>query len=239
MDLFAYAQMGNLEPIMEPNGIKDIKRLRGLRLMQFEKPLSVEEIDKIVYTQTKYSLEALFAWDPKYKCWCYDDRSSLYASWFLYKNGQPRWDRIHGKLRKAVKFEIKKTKRKVYKQYEIYNKYCGREDVLYIHTRTGGNNWNYFGCNEYLSKPWYLEHVDDSFDSTYCDIYAKIDPELTKSIIEEIQAENDAWDKGIQKVTAVEQPSFTIPYEKRILVKPDGTVLESKTELENKKEEIE
>ena len=23
-------------------------------------------------------------------------------------------------------------------------------------------------------QPWYLERVDDSFDSTYCDIYAKI-----------------------------------------------------------------
>ena len=200
MDLYAYAQMADLEPIMEANGIKDIQRLRGLRLMQFEEPLNEKEIEKTIRSRLKYNLESLLAYDPRTGWYCYCWRSDCLRDWFLYKNGQPRWKRIHGKLRKAVKFEIKKTRKNVLKQYEMWNKYCGREDVLYIHTRTGGNNWNYYGCNKYLSEPWYLDHVTDSFDSTYCDIYAKIDPELTKSMLEKMKQEEENRPKEEEEI---------------------------------------
>ena len=59
-------------------------------------------------------------------------------------------------------------------QFNTWNKYVGRDDVLYIHARIGGNNWNYYDGPELARQPWFLEKVDDCFDSTYCDIYAKI-----------------------------------------------------------------
>lgn len=83
-------------------------------------------------------------------------------------------EKIHGKLRKKVKFAAKQAIRRAFNQYNTWNKYAGRDDVLYIHARIGGNNWEYFGGPELTKEPWFLEKVDDSFDNTYCDIYAKI-----------------------------------------------------------------
>lgn len=58
---------------------------------------------------------------------------------------------------------------------EMFNKYCGRDDVLYIHARVGGANWNYYDCDNLVkSKDWFLDKIDDSYDCTYCDIYAKL-----------------------------------------------------------------
>lgn len=56
----------------------------------------------------------------------------------------------------------------------LFNEYCGQDDVLYIHARIGGLNWNDFGGPELEKQPWFLDKVDDPFDSTYCDIYARI-----------------------------------------------------------------
>jgi len=68
---------------------------------------------------------------------------------------------------------MKTSKREVEKNFAAFNKYCGRKDILYIHARIGGGNWpNY--CAEVETQPWFVEKVDDAFDSTYCDIYAKI-----------------------------------------------------------------
>jgi hypothetical protein len=63
------------------------------------------------------------------------------------------------------------------RQWELWNKYAGKDDILYIHTRIGGGNWSYYG-KEVVSKPWFLERVDDAYDDTYCDIYAKIKPQV-------------------------------------------------------------
>lgn len=88
---------------------------------------------------------------------------------------EPRWDRIHGFKRKKLKFEIKKQKKAIEKQYEMFNKYCGRYDILYIHARIGGGNWSYYR-DQVINQPWFIEKVDDAYDSTYCDIYARIEP---------------------------------------------------------------
>ena len=86
-----------------------------------------------------------------------------------------RWDRVHGKKRKAFKYVIKKAKKEVYQQYEMWNKYAGRSDVLYIHCRLGAGNWDYYkGWDIIESQPWFLDKVEDNFDNTYMDIYAKI-----------------------------------------------------------------
>jgi hypothetical protein len=63
------------------------------------------------------------------------------------------------------------------RQWELWNKYAGKDDILYIHARIGSENWSYYG-KEVVGKPWFLEKVDDAYDSTYCDIYAKIKPQV-------------------------------------------------------------
>ena len=102
MDLYAFTQIENYE-----NDLKDIlphiPRLRGIRKMSEEKPLS----------------------DPSY-------------------------------------------------QIERFNSYCGEEKVYMIHTRIGGNNWDYYGGDSITKFPWFVERVDDDFDNTYCDIYVRI-----------------------------------------------------------------
>ena len=87
-----------------------------------------------------------------------------------------KWDKVHGKKRKMFKWELRKAKRSVEEQMKIFNKYCG-QDVLYIHARIGGNNWNYYDGESLRKEPWFFEKVDDAFDNTYCDIYAKINGE--------------------------------------------------------------
>lgn len=58
----------------------------------------------------------------------------------------------------------------VRKQCGLWNKYAGRDDVLYIHSRCRGAD------AEMRAMPWYLDDARDAFDGTYCDIYAKIEP---------------------------------------------------------------
>lgn len=166
MDLGAYAQIEKFDKLAKDNGI-DIPRLRGYRLMSEETPISQEEIDQLKIDHMIRVVENLFC--------------DLNPNYYLVKdhNGDfcgIRWDRIHGRKRRVLKFEIKKQKRRVQQQYDIWNKYAGREGVLYIHSRIGGNNLGYFdGPNKIANRPWFLERVDDSFDNTYCDIYAKVD----------------------------------------------------------------
>ena len=70
---------------------------------------------------------------------------------------------------------VKKQLNALKENFNTFNKYCGREDVLYIHARIGGSNWKFYGGNELEKKPWFIEKVDDYFDDTYCDIYARIE----------------------------------------------------------------
>jgi len=70
-----------------------------------------------------------------------------------------------------TKFETGNEK----KQYETFNKYVGRNDILCIHARIGGSNWPYYK-DQVINQPWFIEKIDDGFDETYCDIYARIKP---------------------------------------------------------------
>lgn len=76
---------------------------------------------------------------------------------------------LHGKKRKKYKLVLKHAR----KQYDIFNKYVGK-NVLYVHARLGGSNWTFYGGSELEKHPLYLERVDDYFDNTYCDIYFKL-----------------------------------------------------------------
>ena len=178
MDLLAYDQIDELEKLAEANGIK-VPRLRGYRLMSEERPVSKEELKtieanalSIVYERYCTS-EPLFSTHPF--CYEYSNKTDRIKKRFLTKDGKLRWERIHGKRRKNVKYLLKKKKEAIRKEYGMWNKYAGQKNVLYIHTRCGGNNWEAFGCESIVKQPWYLGRADDSFDETYCTIYAKVD----------------------------------------------------------------
>ena len=186
MDLYAYSQIGNeeIERIVEANGI-EIPRLRGYRLMKDEKPVNKDFIKEKINCAIVDVAEGLCRTEP---IWNVNDPGRLYSSstdrkcqYYLTKDNTRddgysgiRWARIHGKKRKILKFEIQKLKKKTLNQYNAWNKYAGRDDILYIHARIGGNNWNYYDGPELARQPWFIEKVDDYYDGTYCDIYAKI-----------------------------------------------------------------
>lgn len=182
MDLGAYAQIDDLSAIMKENNIS-VERLRGLRLMANEEPISDEKIEEqaaqIGFLNCESLCEANFVLDP----WSFElsSRTNQIKKKYLIKNEEGsyvgvHWDRIHGKKRKAFKYVIKSARKRVWNNLSIFNKYCGRNDVLYIHARIGGGNWAYYGGSKITEQPWFLERVDDPFDGTYCDIYAKIKP---------------------------------------------------------------
>ena len=186
MDLGAYAQIDNLNVLMTRNEIS-VPRLRGLRLMSQEKPLSPDDVAKIARKQAMYELEHLCESDFRLNAWCFElsERTRRLKRKYLIfdENGRTpidvRWDRIHGKKRKAFKYAIKRATLRTYVQYALFNSYCGRPDILYIHARIGGGNWPYYG-KEVKDQPWFICKVDDAFDSTYCDIYARLNPDITK-----------------------------------------------------------
>lgn len=197
MDLGAYINIENLSTIARENGIS-VPRLRGYRLMKDEKPVVVKDVVDFGYDAynciqeyfvrravkaytlcqlEEYSLTKNKTYASRYvRLDTYTDRCvNRYYDYFGKDRKKPfPWNRFHGKLRKKLKLLYKQCYRRTKAQYDAWNKYCGREDVLYIHARIGGLNWDYFDGPEIAKQPWFLERVDDSFDSTYCDIYAKL-----------------------------------------------------------------
>lgn len=188
MDLYAYCQIGELDELVKKNGI-EVPRLRGYRLMKDEKPITADDWKKIRHNTEIDVMERLCQseWGrDKYGMWITDYTRAKcayhiknYECRFMledeegYKEPEIRWDRLKGKKKRIFITRVKNELRRFKKQYEVWNKYCGREDILYIHARIGGGNWSSY-CDQVVGQPWFLEKVDDGWDSTYCDIYANI-----------------------------------------------------------------
>lgn len=182
MDLGAYAQIDSLSQIMKDNNI-DIPRLRGLRLMKDEQPYSDERIEECARSYWLRDCELACTSGFSYGSGWYEfsDRTWKLKRKYLQFNedNEPiaiRWDKIHGKKRNLFKYLLKQNRKKLSKNLQTFNKYCGRDDVLYIHARIGGANWVPYHGPEIKKQPWFLDKEDDPWDSTYCDIYAKIKP---------------------------------------------------------------
>lgn len=182
MDLGAYAKISDLQNIMNSNNIY-VPRLRGLRLMRDEKPLSEEQITKesknIGLINCEFLIEGHFKEDPDF--YEISDEMIKRVDKYILKDEKGNrtdvnWDAVPVKKRKLFHLEMQKADKAVREQYRIFNKYCGHDDVLYIHARIGGMNWRGYDGQELMSKSWFLEKVDDAFDPTYCDIYARIKP---------------------------------------------------------------
>ena len=166
MDIGAYVQIDELESLMKLNGI-EVPRLRGLRLMSKEKPTSRQRIDEMIINRLLFDIQYELPLSQR----------SL-GRYLIQKDGEfvdVNWRRVHGKRRKQFRFLKKQAARQYTNQYAMFNKYCGQKDILYIHARIGGANWNYYGGPELEKQPWFIEKADDGFDCTYCDIYAKLE----------------------------------------------------------------
>ena len=183
MDLYAYAQIDKLDEIILKNNIV-VPRLRGLRLMSEEKRMTEEEMAEEIKKTMPYVAENLITSVPTFKlnanCFEYSSWTDLLRQYYLEYDpeikSRPvkiRWDRIHGWKRRNLKFAMKQKEKRMRQQWDTFNKYVGRDDVLMIHARIGGGNWSSY-YKEVQYEPWFIEKVDDSFDRTYCDIYARI-----------------------------------------------------------------
>lgn len=176
MDLWAYANIGNVEEIANANGIY-CPRLRGYRLMKDEEPEDIRQLiaeKHIDYNCVKDLCQSDPFWDPHAHFYSLSlDTDQKIRYYTDEENGTVRWERIHGWKRRVLKTYIHNETVRYRKQYEVWNKYAGCDDILYIHARIGGNNWPCY-YKQVVDKWWFIEKVDDAFDSTYCDIYARI-----------------------------------------------------------------
>ena len=189
MDLGAYVQIDELEGVLLSNGI-NIPRLRGLRLMRDEKKYTEEETRNCVESAKLWAYSEIMETVPPFtvnaNMWAYTNgakkRHKKYiiydknVDWF--KPAAIRWDLIHGKQRKAMKFQGKIAARKELERIRTWNKYAGQDDVLYIHARLGSSNWSDVTWKDYRNEPWFLYGEDDSDDSSYCNIYAKVNIDI-------------------------------------------------------------
>lgn len=181
MNLVAYMNIEELEKIAQDNGIY-VPRLRGYMLMKDEEKLTQEEIKSIKDNESFYVLEDLCTSDPFWTidsyCHEYSNRTDRVRAKYLISGEDSkyigiRWDRIHGKKRKILKFAIKKKCRRIQSQKDMWNKYAGMDNVLYIHARIGSDYWS--EERETIKKaPWFLDMVKDAYDDSYYDIYARI-----------------------------------------------------------------
>ena len=184
MDLGAYARINEFAELAKANGI-EIPRLRGYRLMEHEYSVPLGEIRRL---QRECAIDIVKGFCDSEPPWCLNpdwygysaERQNYYLTFERNEEGVRsavgvRWDRIHGKNRKILKYAIKRKQRKIQAQLSMWNKYAGQPDVLYIHSRMGGGNWEHFeNKDSILNQPWFLDRVDDWWDGTYCDFYAKI-----------------------------------------------------------------
>ena len=186
MDLGAYMQISKLGSLAKANNIS-ISRCRGYRLMKDEEPVDIKEYINgfdIVHSAVNKAIGARFTINPDYLV--YGDHEDKLEKRFIDEDNKIiRWDRIHGKKRKVIKYYIKQLKQDAKDQFKLWNKYCRKEDVLYIHARLGRNNWSDIDHYYYKNEPWYLDSTDDWWDPSYCDIYAKIDPNTINVDIKE------------------------------------------------------
>ena len=173
MDLGAYAQIDDLGDLLVKNNII-IERLRGLRLMKDEEPVSEEELTKIIEeAKLNYAVD----WLQQHSdfIWSSEKAQNKHES-FIYGKDKYGYEavveidfsKVNDRDKKHIEDRWKMIEERYTSQFTMFNKYCGK-DVLYVHARQGGGNRPDYPIN--TNHPMYLGDVDDAFDKTYCDIY--------------------------------------------------------------------
>ena len=184
MDLGAYVQIADLDKLAKVNGISEINRLRGYRLMRDEEPVDVEEICKKQEVEICKELCEMH-WNPN-NPWveCSSTTKALCKKYInnydkIYENYDSlsiNWEVMTDQEKEILKDFMEKRFQHYREQWNLWNSFCGRNDVLYIHARQGTTNWSDTTFKDYEDKPWYLAGCNDAWDLSYCDMYAKIEP---------------------------------------------------------------
>lgn len=200
MDLFAYTQIDSLHDILSSTGI-DIPRLRGLRLMLEEEPISDDDIAEAIHDEQMYvaerAIQSIPKWSPNSNVTRYNRETDRACRKYLVHDADGkvtdvRWELIHGQHRRNMKHAMKITKQRVLDSFGTFNRYAGRDDILCAHARIGGRNWGYYNMGGVVSgSDAFIEKVDDMFDDTYCDIYLRIDPKLAHAYVESVRKGTD------------------------------------------------
>lgn len=175
MDLGAYANIENLSELAVNNKIY-CPRLRGYRLMAKEEHVELTEEDRrgLAFDVLDELCHSIPFWRENTGCSSYCSKTRAKLKYYGDKDTKEiYWHKIHGWKRKVLKTGIHNYILQHEKQWAMFNKYVGRDDVLYIHARIGGGNWPYY-YQDVVNQPWFIEKIDDAYDSTYCDIYARI-----------------------------------------------------------------
>lgn len=193
MDLFAYTQINSLYDILGSTGV-DVPRLRGLRLMLEEEPISDDDIAEKIREEQMYvaerAIQSIPKWSPNSNVTRYNLETDRACRKYLVYDADGkitdiRWELIHGQHRRNMKHAMKIAKRRVLDSFGTFNRYAGRDDILCVHARIGGGNWSYYNRGGVVSgSDAFIEKVDDMFDDTYCDIYLRIDPKLAHAYVE-------------------------------------------------------
>ena len=185
VDLQAYLNIENLSDVAKANGI-EVPRLRGYRLMSTQKPISEE------YIKQEIDREIECEWRDLERCVTNLLEDILNKDYVRYECDKS-WMGMHEDMICGYEAGFKKT-------CEVFNKYAGREDVLMIHSRMGGTRVTHWDNAQHKTvvdydleaQPWFLDHVRDAFDSTYCDIYAKIDPKTVPDKLRHPEEDGEA-----------------------------------------------
>lgn len=187
MDLYAYAQIPRFKQLAEEHNII-VPRLRGYRLMSEEDRYEQTEIDKlkrsVVVEVAEDMCRAKPFWSrtPKYRE-ISSETDRICARYLFVETDEDgckeyvdvRWDALDDNMRETLLAAVEEKQQAIQKQFDTFNKYVGK-NVLYIHSRMGGGNWEYYESKDALmAQPWFLERVDDCVDGTYCDFYASLD----------------------------------------------------------------
>jgi len=166
MDIEAYLNIEELEKVAKANGI-EVPYLRGYRLMSNQEAWTEEMIVKEVEKELDYAFRAL------------TDSAIRMAEAAMMRDirayeAETSW--LAPYEHQCYTFESDFRE-----QAEVWNRYVGRDDVLYIHSRMG------LDALDLKEQPWFLDYVLDAYDPTYCDIYAKIDPATVGRDAEEVE----------------------------------------------------
>ena len=168
MDLTAYVQIEDLGKVAKANGI-DVPRLRGYRWMGNETLTTEEAFEKEVKTVLSHDWRSL-------------ERVATDLLEAAINNDYSAW-RAAMSWKGCHEESICTFKERFREQVDVYNKYVGRKDVLMIHSRMGSSRIREYNeetgewetVYDLKAQPWFLDYVRDAWDSTYCDIYAKLD----------------------------------------------------------------
>jgi len=159
----------NLDEVAKANGI-EVPRLRGYRLMRNQHVWTGEEIAKEIVEELDHTYRSLC--DIAVRM-AEDAMEHDLGAYGADKSCLSLYERQCGGFEKRFRAQI-----------EMWNRYAGRDDVLFIHSRMGypleshwdSKNKETVVDRDLRNEPWFLDWVPDAYDETYIDIYARIDP---------------------------------------------------------------